>query len=114
MIRKTLIAASLFAAFAAQAAQNDAEQQRQVLEMEGVGHVLPAAAPAQAGAARTANGLFTQATLKTSASREAVVAELARARAAGEMDFVREEIGSYLLPQTPQTGETRLARWFKR
>ncbi|WP_374659528.1 hypothetical protein [Inhella sp.] len=104
----TAVLASLLLASAGHAA-TAAEIEAQAMAYEGVAHLVPQQA------ARRSNALAErQAAVPTSAptperTRAAVVAELARARAAGEMDFVAAELGQVSAPVGPIT-RSRLAR----
>lgn len=104
-MRNVFIAAALLIAATAQASQTDEATVRQVLEMEGVGQVLPAAStPASAKPAL-------QPMLKP--ARAEVIAELQRARKAGELRAANEEMGDFALPQNVES-PTRLGRWLQR
>lgn len=100
-MRNVLIAATLVLSTSAFAAQNDEAQMRHVLEMEGVGQVLPAVATKPAAK-------------PTLQARAEVLAEVQRNRAAGELRAANEEIGDFALPTRNTEPVTRLGQWIKR
>lgn len=97
------VLASLVFASAGHAA-TAAEMESQAMAYEGVAHLVPQRA-ASRGVAKAPAAAAPQVAERT---RAAVVAELARARAAGEMDFVAAELGQVSAPVGPIT-RSRLA-----